>query len=148
MILASEPVYNNLRAVIEKLDVRRAQVYVEALIVEISADKAAEFGIQWQVLNGVNSTQTRVVGGTNFGTRGTGTNIIDVAANLGAAAPGLNLGIIRGTVNIPGSASSRTWGSSRARSRRRSTRTSCRRRRCSRSTTRKRASSSARTCRS
>ena len=102
VILAPEPVYNNLRAVIEKLDMRRAQVYVEALIVEISADKAAEFGIQWQVLNGVNSTQTRVVGGTNFTPRGTGTNIIDIAANLGAAAPGLNLGVIRGTVNIPG----------------------------------------------
>ena len=103
VILAPEPVYNNLRAVIEKLDVRRAQVYVEALIVEVSADKAAEFGIQWQALTGVNSTQTRVVGGTNFGARGTsGDNIIDIAANLGAAGQGLNLGVIRGTVNIPG----------------------------------------------
>jgi general secretion pathway protein D len=102
VILAPEPVYNNLRAVIEKLDVRRAQVYVEALIVEVSADKAAEFGIQWQVLNGVNSTQTRVVGGTNFTPRGQGGNIIDIAANLGAAGTGLNLGVIRGTVNIPG----------------------------------------------
>ena len=44
------PLYNNLRAIIEKLDVRRAQVFVEALIVEVSADKAAEFGIQWQAL--------------------------------------------------------------------------------------------------
>ena len=52
IIMAPEPVYNNLRAVIEKLDVRRAQVYVEALIVEVTADKAAEFGIQWQVLTG------------------------------------------------------------------------------------------------
>ena len=102
VILAPEPVYNNLRAVIEKLDVRRAQVYVEALIVEVSADKAAEFGIQWQVLNGVNSTQTRVVGGTNFTPRGQGGNIIDIAANLGAAGQGLNLGVIRGTINIPG----------------------------------------------
>jgi general secretion pathway protein D len=102
VILASEPVYNNLRAVIEKLDVRRAQVYVEALIVEVSADKAAEFGIQWQVLNGVNSTQTRVVGGTNFTPRGQGGNIIDISASLGAAGTGLNLGVIRGTVNIPG----------------------------------------------
>jgi general secretion pathway protein D len=102
VILAPEPVYNNLRAVIEKLDVRRAQVYVEALIVEVSADKAAEFGIQWQALSGTRSTQTRVVGGTNFGTRGSGDNIIDIAANLGSAGPGLNLGVIRGTVNIPG----------------------------------------------
>ena len=88
VILAPEHVYNNLRAVIEKLDVRRAQVYVEALIVEVSADKAAEFGIQWQALTGINSTQTRVVGGTNFGARGSGNNIIDIAANLGSAGPG------------------------------------------------------------
>src|SRR5512139_2383141 len=45
VIMAPEPIYNNLRTVIDKLDVRRAQVYVEALICEVSADKAAEFGI-------------------------------------------------------------------------------------------------------
>jgi len=102
LIMAPEPVYNNLRAIIEKLDVRRAQVFVEALIVEVAADKAAELGIQWQVLSGYNSTQTRVVGGTNFGARGTGTNIIDVAVNPGTVAPGLNIGVMRGTVTIPG----------------------------------------------
>ena len=53
IVMAPEPVYNNLRAIIEKLDVRRAQVFVEALIVEVSADKAAEFGIQWQALHGL-----------------------------------------------------------------------------------------------
>ena len=36
---------------------RRAQVFVEALIAEVTADKAAEFGIQWQALTGSNSTQ-------------------------------------------------------------------------------------------
>ncbi len=41
IIQAPEPVYNNLRAIIDKLDIRRAQVYVEALIVEVSADRAA-----------------------------------------------------------------------------------------------------------
>ncbi len=102
VIMAPEPVYNNLRAIVEKLDVRRAQVYVEALIVEVAADKAAELGIQWQALSGYNSTQTRVVGGTNFTPRGTGSNIIDVAVNPGTIAPGLNLGVMRGTVNIPG----------------------------------------------
>ena len=58
IIMAPEPVYNNLRAIIEKLDVRRAQVFVEALIVEVTADKAAEFGIQWQVLTGVSNAAT------------------------------------------------------------------------------------------
>jgi general secretion pathway protein D len=102
IVMAPEPVYNNLRAIIEKLDVRRAQVYVEALIVEVSADKAAELGIQWQALSGYNTTGTRVLGGTNFTPRGQGSNIIDVAVNPGAVAPGLNIGVMRGTVNIPG----------------------------------------------
>ena len=47
IINASDAVYNNIRAVIEKLDVRRAQVYVEALIAEITTDKASELGFQW-----------------------------------------------------------------------------------------------------
>ncbi len=102
VIMAPEPVYNNLRTIIDKLDVRRAQVFIEALIAEVSADKAAEFGIQWQALSGANSTQTRVIGGTNFNDRGSGGNILDIAANLGSAGQGLNLGVIRGTISIPG----------------------------------------------
>jgi general secretion pathway protein D len=104
IIMAPEPVYNNLRAVIERLDTRRAQVFVEALIVEVSSDKAAEFGIQWQVLSGVNRNRTGVqgFGGTNFGTRGSGNNIVDASVNLGTLGQGLNLGIINGTINIPG----------------------------------------------
>ncbi len=102
VIMAPEPVYNNLRAIIEKLDMRRAQVFVEALIVEVAADKAAEFGIQWQALTGYNTTQTRVLGGTNFTPRGSGNNIIDVAINPGTVGQGLSLGVMRGTVTIPG----------------------------------------------
>ncbi|MHB8725148.1 MAG: type II secretion system secretin GspD [Casimicrobiaceae bacterium] len=102
VIRASEPVYNNLRAVIDRLDTRRAQVLVEALIVELSSDKAGEFGIQWQVLTGANKNNVQGIGGTNFGARGGGTNIIDASANLGSVGQGLNLGFINGTVNIPG----------------------------------------------
>jgi general secretion pathway protein D len=102
IIQAQEPVYNNLRAIIEKLDIRRAQVYVEALIVEVSADKAAQFGIQWQALSGIGRSGVQGVGGTNFGVRGKGNNIIDTSIALASAGPGLNLGIINGTVTIPG----------------------------------------------
>jgi len=104
LIMAPEPVYNNIRAVVEKLDIRRAQVYIEALVVEVTADKAAEFGIQWNLLdpNKFKNNSTQVGGGTNFGTRGTGTNIIDAQANLSSVGQGLNLGIIRGTISIPG----------------------------------------------
>ena len=102
VIAAPEPVYNNLRAVIEKLDVRRAQVYVEALIVEVAADRAAELGVQWQVLGGINRDSPQGFGGTNFGARGSGNNIIDGSLSLGSLGQGLNLGVVNGTVTIPG----------------------------------------------
>ena len=47
IITAPGPLYRQLRAVIDKLDGRRAQVLIEALIVEVSADKAAQLGVQW-----------------------------------------------------------------------------------------------------
>jgi len=102
IITAPDAVYNDLRAALEKLDVRRAQVYVEALVAEITALKAAEFGIQWQDLNSAGSTNTTAgtFGGTNFGT--TGQNIIGIAANPGSAGHGLNIGVVKGVLTIPG----------------------------------------------
>ncbi|PZO06678.1 MAG: type II secretion system protein GspD [Lysobacteraceae bacterium] len=100
IITAPDAIYNNLRAVLEKLDVRRAQVYVEALIAELTSDKAAEFGIQWQNLGGLDENGRQVFGGTNFG--GVGQNIIGISQNPASAGPGLNLGIINGRVDIPG----------------------------------------------
>ena len=102
IIMGPEPLYNNVRAIIERLDVRRAQVFVEALIVEVAADRVAEFGIQWQVLQGINKTNVQGFGGTNFGTRDSGNNIISGSLNLGALGQGLNAGILNGTVTIPG----------------------------------------------
>ena len=59
IITAAEPQYRQLRAVIDRLDARRAQVYVESLIAEVNADKAAEFGIQWQGPIGQQGRQER-----------------------------------------------------------------------------------------
>lgn len=100
IITAPDAIYNNLRAALDKLDVRRAQVYVEALIAEISADKAAEFGIQWQNLSGLDKTGTQAFGGTNFGTPGQ--NIVKISQNPTTAARGLNIGVIKGSIAIPG----------------------------------------------
>jgi general secretion pathway protein D len=100
IITAPDYVYNSLRSVIDKLDQRRAQVHVEVLIAEVSSSVAAEFGIQWQDLTGINKAGVNVIGGTNFGA--TGTNIISAAQNIGTIGTGLNLGWVRGTTNIPG----------------------------------------------
>ena len=100
IITAPEPLYRNIRAIIDKLDVRRAQVVIESLIVEMTADKAAEFGIQWQALGAIQNSDTGVIAGTNFG--GGGTNIIGGAQNIGSLGQGLNLGVVRGKITIPG----------------------------------------------
>ncbi len=95
VITAPEPQYRQLRAVIDLLDARRAQVFVESLIAEVNADKAAEFGIQWQGVLGKNGDSSIGLLGTNFGTGGN--NIITLAAGAaaGTAVPGagLNFGV-------------------------------------------------------
>jgi general secretion pathway protein D len=100
IITATDAVYNNLRAALEKLDVRRAQVYVEALIAEVSANKAAEFGVQWQDLSAAGKTTAQAIGGTNLGSAGQ--NIIGISQNPTAAGQGLNIGVMKGTVTIGG----------------------------------------------
>jgi general secretion pathway protein D len=101
IITAPDATYNNLRRVIDQLDRRRAQVFVEALIAEVSAERAAEFGIQWQSTNGVGSIgDPKVFGGTNFG--GVGQNIIGAAINPATVGRGLNLMMAEGTLSIGG----------------------------------------------
>lgn len=102
IIMGPEPLYNNLRAIIERLDVRRAQVFVEALIVEVAADKAAEFGIQWQFLQGLGRSGVQGFGGTNFGAPDSGNNIIAGSLDITTLGQGLNAGIVNGTISIPG----------------------------------------------
>jgi len=104
IITAPEPVYRNLRAVIDKLDARRAQVFIESLIVEISAERAAELGIQWQFLSAPTPGNSAVIGGTNLPQPGTGRNILDVTANPLTAAQGINIGVVRGGALLGGAA--------------------------------------------
>ena len=84
IITAPEPLYRQLRDVIDKLDGRRAQVLVESLIVEVSANKVAEFGIQWQGILGKNGDGTVGVIGTNSGAAGA--NILNVTAALASGS--------------------------------------------------------------
>ena len=95
IITAPDPQYRQLREVIDLLDGRRAQVFIESLIAEVSSDKAADFGVQWQGALGKVGDGTVGVLGTNFGSGGS--NIISLAtgAATGAAVPkpGLNIGV-------------------------------------------------------
>jgi len=104
VITASEPLYRQLRAVIDQLDARRAQVYVESMIVKLDATKAAEFGFQWQNIWGKPGDTNAVGAGTNFPGSG---NILNLTAavrdGVGGITPadaalvptGLNIGFAR-----------------------------------------------------
>lgn len=93
IITAPDAVYRNLRAVIDQLDVRRAQVYIESLIVEVNAENAAEFGVQWLGITGTENSKYRV-GALQNSTNVAGNNaLLKLAAAGRAATPGAGLSI-------------------------------------------------------
>ncbi|MDN7527228.1 type II secretion system secretin GspD [Burkholderia orbicola] len=116
IITASDPVYRNLRSVIDQLDARRAQVYIEALIVELNSTTQGNLGIQWQVASG------QFLGGTNLAPtagNGLGNSIINLtaggltnaaggitggglASNLGQLSQGLNIGWLHNMFGVQG----------------------------------------------
>ena len=102
IITAPEPQYRQLREVIERLDARRAQVFVESLIAEVSADRAAEFGIQWQGVLGKNGDSVIGLLGTNFGAGGKNIVTLGAGAAAGTVAParGINIGAAQQTNGI------------------------------------------------
>ncbi|AQT95050.1 type II secretion system secretin GspD [Pseudomonas azotoformans] len=98
LISAPDPLYRNLREVIDMLDQRRAQVVIESLIVEVGEDDATEFGVQWQAgnLGGKGG-----FGGVNLG--GSGVNSTPTSkTSIDVLPKGLNVGLVNGTVDIPG----------------------------------------------
>ncbi len=98
IVHASKSEFNAIRQVIESLDVRRLQVYVEALIAEVSVDVAKEFGIQFQTADGLRNDSRGVIGSSGFDL---GTSIQDVTLNPLAPGAGLSIGFIDGTVVLP-----------------------------------------------
>ena len=98
IITAPEPMYRQLRAMIDQLDSRRAQVFIESMIVEVSGDDSADFGFQWQ---SIGNSDSKYIGGigTNFGSGGT--NILTnqgattATGALAGLGPGFNIGVVR-----------------------------------------------------
>uniref|UniRef100_A5VZD8 General secretion pathway protein D n=2 Tax=Pseudomonas putida TaxID=303 RepID=A5VZD8_PSEP1 len=66
------------RAIVEQLDIRRAQVVVEAIIAEVSDSSAQELGVQWLFAD-----EKFGAGIVNFGSNG-----VNIASIAGAAASG------------------------------------------------------------
>ncbi len=94
VITASPALMRSLEAVIRQLDIRRAQVLVDAIIAEIGENRARELGVQWAVFDFSGSTTP--LGGTNF--TNTGTNLADIGQGiidqqLVPLTPGLSFGV-------------------------------------------------------
>ena len=98
IITAAEPLYRQVHSMIDQLDSRRAQVYIESLIVEVTGENAADFGFQWQGISGRKGDSRIIAGGTSFGDP----SIIDlsVAAAGGRATAGTALSALPNGLNI------------------------------------------------
>ncbi|WP_431048745.1 type II secretion system secretin GspD [Roseateles sp. L2-2] len=96
IITAPEPMYRQIRAVVEQLDTRRAQVYVEALVVKVDASKLGEFGVQFTQLFGNRGDSTVSGFGTNFGTGFS--NILNLSGAVASGKTGATTALASGQV--------------------------------------------------
>ena len=98
VITAPPKLFRSLEAVVRKLDVRRAQVQVEAIIAEMSLSRAAELGVQWGF--GGSGSGVRPVGAVSF-QAGSGASLGELGAAAASGQPpaqlpdGLTLGVGR-----------------------------------------------------
>ena len=98
IITAAEPLYRQVRAMIDQLDSRRAQVYIESMIVEISGDNAADFGLQWQGLLGSSGDKYGLFAGTSNSVGGPSiVSLSQTGAGAGSTLPGdgINIALIK-----------------------------------------------------
>src|SRR5206468_6490972 len=106
VINASDTVYNSLRLGIEQLDVRRAQVYVEALVAEMIADRTDELGYQWA---GARASGSRAVGAAaNF--PAASPSIAGLAAGVESVGAGLSVAVLGNTITLPDGSTVRGLG--------------------------------------
>ncbi len=98
IVSAPNAAYDSLRAVIAKLDIPRPQVFVRALIAEVTVDDSAELGVQWA---GAAPAGGGAVGGiTNFPLTGSGLVATAESPSGLATEAGLALGFLSGTTTL------------------------------------------------
>ncbi len=79
VVNAPPKMMRSLMSIVDKLDIRRAQVLVEAIIVEVLVDRVSDLGITWAIEGSGSNTP---IGITNF--PASGTNLIDLLAATGS----------------------------------------------------------------
>lgn len=101
LVITSPPeAYAVLKEIIEKLDIRRSQVLVEALFAEVTIGTANNFGVEWRVIDDPDGG-TQVFAGSS-GSAQTGVLNALTANPLTASPTGLIIGALRNTITING----------------------------------------------
>ena len=72
VVTAPPKIMRSVMAIVDRLDIRRAQVLVEAILVEMSADKAMDLGINWAVIDSDSEGNDLPAGGFNSPVDGVG----------------------------------------------------------------------------
>jgi general secretion pathway protein D len=99
VITAPPEAYAVIKEIIQKLDVRRAQVLVEGLIAEVTLDKTQQLGVEWRVIDEPDGIQ--VFGSSTAPSGATGVlNAITANPLTGLSTPGLLIGALRNTITI------------------------------------------------
>ncbi len=92
VITAPPKILASLKTVISQLDIRRAQVLVEAIIVEVSADRASELGVNWIMdAASTNSAQDGFAATSNFG--GVLGGLLSLSGGTGSLPGGFTIGV-------------------------------------------------------
>ncbi len=89
-----------IKDIIEKLDIRRSQVLVEALFAEVSIGTADDFGVEWRVIDDPDGG-TQIFGSSTGNTQ-TGTINGLTTSALTSSPTGLIIGALRNTINVNG----------------------------------------------
>ncbi|MFH2092700.1 MAG: type II secretion system secretin GspD [Pseudomonadota bacterium] len=101
LIIANKEDYPILEEVIHQLDIPRAMVYIECLIMEVNADKGLNIGTEWRLSEGFGNDSGVVFGG--FGATGdSGFANSSSAASSGSLSKGFSLGVLGKQISIGG----------------------------------------------
>jgi general secretion pathway protein D len=100
VVTAPPKVMRSVMAIVDRLDIRRAQVLVEAILVEMSADKAMDLGVNWLIAETDSNGNSLPAGGFVQPVDGTGIGEIIQGVLDPESIPGLPSGLTMGLGQI------------------------------------------------
>ena len=100
VIMAEKDDYLVLEEVIQKLDIPRMMVFIEALIMEVNVDKDFNLGVEWQGVKDISYDGKS--GGIFGGSKSSDSGTLGTMLSTGALPKGFSMGIISELIEIGG----------------------------------------------